>query len=61
MNGQSDLTNATALPPRSEADLISLLEQEVIGQSAARFIARYVCMRQSGLAPEGRPDQLQIC
>ena len=38
------------------ADLIELLSQKVVGQSAAtKAIVPYVYMYQSGLAPEGRP------
>jgi ATP-dependent Clp protease ATP-binding subunit ClpA/CheY-like chemotaxis protein len=38
------------------ADLIELLSQKVVGQSAAtQAIVPYVYMYQSGLAPEGRP------
>lgn len=37
-------------------DLVTLLSQKVVGQSAAtRAIVPYVYMYQSGLAPEGRP------
>ncbi|HEV7745395.1 MAG TPA: AAA family ATPase [Pyrinomonadaceae bacterium] len=37
-------------------DLVALLSQKVVGQSAAtRAIVPYVYMYQSGLAPEGRP------
>lgn len=38
------------------SDLVTLLAQKVVGQSAAtRAIVPYVYMYQSGLAPEGRP------
>src|SRR5450432_2429224 len=41
---------------RGTADLVSLLSQKVVGQSAAtKAIVPYVYMYQSGLAPEGRP------
>src|SRR5438270_1401365 len=40
----------------SECDLINLLAQKVVGQSAAtKAIIPYVYMYQSGLAPESRP------
>jgi hypothetical protein len=40
----------------ASTDLISLLSQKVVGQSSAtKAIVPYVCMYQSGLAPEGRP------
>src|ERR1700732_2426028 len=43
-------------PLESPGDLVSLLAQKVVGQSAAtRAIVPYVYMYQSGLAPEGRP------
>lgn len=53
-----------ALPPilsqvkdgEHNADLISLLSQKVVGQSAAtKAIVPYVYMYQSGLSPENRP------
>ena len=38
------------------SDLVSLLSQKVVGQSAAtKAIVPYIYMYQSGLAPEGRP------
>jgi DNA-binding NtrC family response regulator len=41
---------------QTSGDLISLLSQKVVGQSAAtKAIVPYVYMYQSGLAPEGRP------
>src|SRR5712692_7570308 len=41
---------------KSPGDLIELLSQKVVGQSAAtQAIVPYVYMYQSGLAPEGRP------
>ncbi|MGZ8843135.1 MAG: AAA family ATPase [Pyrinomonadaceae bacterium] len=57
MNSQTHFTDPTATQrSRSEADLISLLSQKVVGQSAAmKFIVPYVHMWQAGLAPEGRP------
>src|SRR5712675_731796 len=40
----------------SARDLVSLLSQKVVGQSAAtKAIVPYIHMYQSGLAPEGRP------
>ncbi len=43
----------SAAPP---FDLVTLLSQKVVGQSAAtKAIVPYVYMYQSGLAPEGRP------
>src|SRR5882672_312356 len=45
-----------APPLVASSDLITLLSQKVVGQSAAtRAIVPYVYMYQSGLAPEGRP------
>src|ERR1700675_2109993 len=42
--------------PETSGDLITLLSQKVVGQSAAtKAIVPYVYMYQSGLAPEGRP------
>jgi ATP-dependent Clp protease ATP-binding subunit ClpA len=45
------------LPDRTQpSDLITLLSQKIVGQSAAtRAIVPYVYMYQSGLAPAGRP------
>lgn len=44
--------HSAAQPP----DLVTLLSQKVVGQSAAtKAIVPYVYMYQSGLAPEGRP------
>src|SRR6266550_2674028 len=44
---------AQAVP---SADLVTLLSQKVVGQSAAtKAIVPYVYMYQSGLTPEGRP------
>jgi len=58
----ADLTDieVSSSPGRRAADaapdLISLLAQKVVGQSAAtKAIVPYVYMYQSGLAPEGRP------
>jgi ATP-dependent Clp protease ATP-binding subunit ClpA len=49
-------SHSTRQPFRDSADLISLLSQKVVGQSAAtKAIVPYVYMYQSGLAPEGRP------
>jgi ATP-dependent Clp protease ATP-binding subunit ClpA len=51
----------SAAEPRKEADkpsadLVSVLSQKVVGQTAAtEAIVPYVYMYQSGLAPEGRP------
>jgi len=46
----------TASPVRSSTDLVRLLSEKVVGQSAAtKAIVPYVYMYQSGLAPEGRP------
>jgi ActR/RegA family two-component response regulator/energy-coupling factor transporter ATP-binding protein EcfA2 len=43
-------------PLLASSDLITLLSQKVVGQSAAtKAIVPYVYMYQSGLAPEGRP------
>ena len=43
-------------PTRPPSDLVTLLSQKVVGQSAAtKAIVPYVYMYQSGLAPEGRP------
>src|SRR5882672_6444417 len=45
-----------APPLVASSDLITLLSQKVVGQSAAtKAIVPYVYMYQSGLAPEGRP------
>lgn len=42
--------------PQQGRDLVALLSQKLVGQSAAaRAIVPYVYMFQSGLAPEGRP------
>ena len=42
--------------PEASGDLVSLLSQKVVGQSAAtKAIVPYFYMYQSGLAPEGRP------
>src|SRR2546423_2014958 len=42
--------------PQPARDLVALLSQKVVGQSAAmKFIVPYVYMWQAGLAPEGRP------
>jgi len=42
--------------PVQSADLVTLLSQKVVGQSAAtKAIVPYVYMYQSGLAPAGRP------
>src|SRR5438445_7725361 len=42
--------------PAQSFDLVTLLSQKVVGQSAAtKAIVPYVYMYQSGLAPEGRP------
>jgi ATP-dependent Clp protease ATP-binding subunit ClpA len=43
-------------PVAQPSDLVTLLSQKVVGQSAAtKAIVPYVYMYQSGLAPEGRP------
>ncbi len=43
-------------PATQPFDLVTLLSQKVVGQSAAtKAIVPYVYMYQSGLAPEGRP------
>jgi CheY-like chemotaxis protein len=43
-------------PAAGPSDLVTLLAQKVVGQSAAtKAIVPYVYMYQSGLAPEGRP------
>lgn len=43
-------------PTRPPSDLVTLLSQKVVGQSAAtKAIVPYVYMYQSGLAPAGRP------
>lgn len=43
-------------PAAEPSDLVTLLAQKVVGQSAAtKAIVPYVYMYQSGLAPEGRP------
>src|SRR5712691_4957131 len=48
--------NSNAHVAQPSADLIKLLSQKVVGQSAAtQAIVPYVYMYQSGLAPEGRP------
>src|SRR5438876_3658260 len=48
--------NSNAHVDHPSADLVTLLSQKVVGQSAAtRAIVPYVYMYQSGLAPEGRP------
>src|SRR5882672_558109 len=45
-----------APPLVASSDLVTLLAQKVVGQSAAtKAIVPYVYMYQSGLAPEGRP------
>src|SRR6266576_252985 len=42
--------------PAQPADLVALLSQKVVGQSAAtKAIVPYVYMYLSGLAPAGRP------
>ncbi len=42
--------------PQPSSDLVTLLSQKVVGQSAAtKAIVPYVYMYQSGLAPTGRP------
>src|SRR6266536_5466082 len=42
--------------PQQANDLIALLSQKIVGQTAAtKAIVPYVYMYQSGLAPEGRP------
>src|SRR6266536_5574846 len=42
--------------PQQANDLIALLSQKIVGQTAAtQAIVPYVYMYQSGLAPEGRP------
>jgi len=42
--------------PQSASDLVTLLSEKVVGQSAAtKAIVPYVYMYQSGLAPVGRP------
>jgi len=52
--GLSRPANSRILNPAG--DLVSLLSQKVVGQSAAtKAIVPYVYMYQSGLAPEGRP------
>jgi ATP-dependent Clp protease ATP-binding subunit ClpB len=52
--GLSSPANSRILEPAG--DLVSLLSQKVVGQSAAtKAIVPYVYMYQSGLAPEGRP------
>ena len=44
------------LQPAQPVDLVTLLSQKVVGQSAAtKAIVPYVYMYQSGLAPAGRP------
>ena len=43
-------------PVPQQSDLVTLLSQKVVGQSAAtKAIVPYVYMYQSGLAPAGRP------
>src|SRR5258707_14982940 len=54
----SILQNQTLLQsqPTQPFDLVTLLSQKVVGQSAAtKAIVPYVYMYKSGLAPEGRP------
>src|SRR6266508_2213272 len=42
--------------PQQANDLIALLSQKIVGQTAAtKAIVPYVYMYQAGLAPEGRP------
>src|SRR6266542_3599670 len=42
--------------PQQANDLIALLSQKIVGQTAAtKAIVPYVYMYQSGLSPEGRP------
>src|SRR5215210_9210333 len=43
-------------PSQPPPDLVTLLSQKIVGQSAAtKAIVPYVYMYQSGLAPAGRP------
>jgi ATP-dependent Clp protease ATP-binding subunit ClpB len=49
-------TQPLSQPHAEPSDLVTLLAQKVVGQSAAtKAIVPYVYMYQSGLAPEGRP------
>jgi ATP-dependent Clp protease ATP-binding subunit ClpA len=49
-------TQPLSQPAAEPSDLVTLLAQKVVGQSAAtKAIVPYVYMYQSGLAPEGRP------
>src|SRR5580765_824112 len=53
---QNKTTEATPAKGESARDLVTLLSQKVVGQSAATSaIVPYVYMYQSGLAPENRP------
>ncbi|MEW6208074.1 MAG: AAA family ATPase [Acidobacteriota bacterium] len=48
--------NESTLDSASPKDLVALLSQKVVGQSAAtQCIVPYIHMCQAGLAPEGRP------
>ncbi len=56
MNDSAPSGTPQIRPSEARTDLVSLLSQKVVGQSAAtKAIVPYVYMYQSGLAPEGRP------
>ena len=51
-----ELSLSQSQPAAQQSDLVTLLSQKVVGQSAAtKAIVPYVYMYQSGLAPAGRP------
>jgi ATP-dependent Clp protease ATP-binding subunit ClpA len=51
-----ELSSARSQPATQSSDLVTLLSQKVVGQSAAtKAIVPYVYMYQSGLAPADRP------
>src|SRR5881296_3965052 len=56
MDDNSEPVINTDRQAANDGDLVSLLAQRVVGQSAAtKAIVPYVYMYQSGLAPENRP------
>src|SRR5436190_24113904 len=59
MSGQKMPDDIQAAPPEvsePSKDMITLLSQKVVGQSAVmKSIVPYMHMWQAGLAPEGRP------
>jgi CheY-like chemotaxis protein len=53
---ENPLSQTPSLSPPASNDLVTLLSQKVVGQSAAtKAIVPYVYMYQSGLAPANRP------